>query len=173
MMNQKFTKHIKDITGIVLFENVGVKDTDAVVLESWKDAGSYIEDLGWENMKNRYFNILGSQLSNSSEPAYVEILEHLHRAEHHLSEHVRTSLPSDSYSYFEPFRRSIVSDFKGILIEAVAREHTQCRFFTGSLLPIYRAGHVPCGWSGTPIVDGVQIMGQENGALPFGRFIIY
>lgn len=61
-------------------------------------------------------------------------------------------------------------DMLGILLEREFEDVTPPTFYIPVLLPIYQAGHLPCGWTG-PKLDTDWSSGSAQ--LPAGQVLIY
>jgi len=68
------------------------------------------------------------------------------------------------------FRHSLSWDVLGILLEREFEDVIPPFFYLPRLLPIYRAGHFPCGWTG-PELDTYWSASREP--IPKGEILIY
>jgi hypothetical protein len=67
-------------------------------------------------------------------------------------------------------KASVSWDILGVLLEREFDDVTTPAFYIPVLLPIYQAGHLPCGWTG-PKLDTYWSSGSA--ALPTGEILIY
>jgi hypothetical protein len=70
----------------------------------------------------------------------------------------------------DDFKSSVSWDLLGTLLECEFGDVTPGCFYLSRLLPIYRAGHFPCGWTG-PKLDTDWAVGDKP--LPDGEILIY
>lgn len=67
-------------------------------------------------------------------------------------------------------QNSMSWDMLGILLEREFEDVTPPSFYIPSLLPIYRAGHLPCGWTGSAL-DTCWSSGSAP--LPVGEIMVF
>ena len=70
----------------------------------------------------------------------------------------------------EDFRNSVSWDLLGILLEREFEDVVAPLFSLPVLYPIYRAGHFPCGWTGTKLDT---YWSASRDPMPSGEILIY
>lgn len=62
-------------------------------------------------------------------------------------------------------------DFNEIAAEIEFSSYESIPFFSKLLLPIYLAGHLPCGWRGKPMAQ--KWNGNSLADMPEGKIIVF
>ena len=144
-----------------------------------RELGRCLEDVDWQDftlmMKNSLVSNLGEAAYAKGESAGFDealnatavAIEKLFRAKIYVRIAAAAPLVSN-----DTLDRTVGKEIMCMLIEAQCARllEGQCRFFMQLLLPVYTAGHFPCGWRGEQIVEGWQ--GKNLRDLPTGHLMV-
>lgn len=169
-MNARTQQMLQRLESFQWFANVGqsAKD-DYIPVRTWSQAVESCAADVWSSVqlqvKNRIARDVRQKCYERSEE-WNRIAAELRRG---IAVIVTHSIePVAKQFRLKPDFQSAVSwDMLGICIETEFSDVVRPLFFVPRLLPIYEAGHFPCGWDGSKLNEGWE------GELPNLRLIVY
>ena len=159
------------------FSNCGVRlEGDYVFVRSLEEAQSHYADkagVRWENFKNSVFNRHRRAVWDATQSCRQEQQEKAKEATEAIQQFFRlnnlklfSALSEDS-----ELKRMLQLDFGWIASEVAFASYDTVRFFSNLLLPVYLAGHLPCGWRGKAIKWNWD--GSSLADLPEGKLVVF
>jgi hypothetical protein len=179
-MNNEAAQFLEKLGALSWFANCGKPlKGDYVQVESLKQAHKYYADprgMGWENSKLAVMNQQGlliwdvtHHIREELQKAARETMKAVADFFDQNRQRIFSRLPEDKY-----VTRMVRMDI-GWIVGEVEDQHLPVMrdllFFSTRLLPIYLAGHLPCGWSGKRIPRGWA--GTSLADLPEGKIIVF
>jgi hypothetical protein len=179
-MNEAVSKVLAQLSSFPWFAKCGQPiEGDYLCVQSLKEAHKHYADprgMGWENSKLSVFNRQASLVWDATHAIRAEQQANARATslavEHFLAEYrarIFATIPEDKY-----LSRMVRLDVGWIASEAEDRmmpDMVGLQFFSTILLPVYLAGHMPCGWSGKRIPSGWDGCSLED--LPAGQLIVF
>lgn len=179
-MNEAVSKVLTQLSNLPWFAKCGQPiEGDYVCVQSLKEAHKHYADprgMGWENSKLSVSNRQASLVWDVTHAIRAEQQANARTTgeavERFLAENrdrIFATIPEDKY-----LSRMVRLDVGWIASEAedcTVPDLAGLQFFSSILLPVYFAGHMPCGWSGKRIPHGWAGRSLED--LPAGRLIVF
>jgi hypothetical protein len=179
-MNEAVYQLLTQLSDLPWFAKCGQPiEGDYECVQSLKEAHRHYADprgMGWENSKlsiaNRQFSLLWDATHASRKEQQASARASADAVGRFIEEQrgrIFLTMPEDKY-----LSRMVRLDVGWIASEVEDRtmpDLVNLQFFSTLLLPVYLAGHMPCGWSGKRIPRGWD--GSSLDDLPDGRLIVF
>lgn len=173
-----------EIERIQWFWNVGGRTTlSGTQARSWREAVEFCRRPKWENFTLTIMNRLRELAAENygrvhPEPDWEEYWNDLERYSESADQFIEAVCQEGVYpALLDKAGRDIVTRYVRthlvqILFEAFLQDRqVQPLFFIASLLPVYAAGHFPCGWKGGHLPASWR--GNSAADLPQGEVRIW
>ncbi len=127
----------------------------------------------WENFKNSVFNRHRRAVWDATQSCRQEQQEKAKEAAEAVQQFFRLNHHKLFLALAEDaeLKRMIQLDLGWIASEVAFASYDTVRFFSNVLLPVYLAGHLPCGWRGKAIKWNWN--GNSLDDLPEGKLVVF
>ena len=135
-----------------------------------------LTDTHWENVILEWNNILTRYLSGRFQSEYHQWNKIAREGREYFENEILPNIPLDIFSNKdkEKIILNIRSTIMSILFENAYRECKRESFFIHVILPIYKMGHLPCGWEGKlPSYAYKVYVYEETKEFLDGTLIVY
>lgn len=149
-MHPRTIATLKELEAVEWFRNVGVKDTQAVlVLSSWDEAMTYCNSREWESLTLAAANQLRRLILEASRDRYVIWNQISGEVRAHIGPFVADKCRSvvERHNLPKSFIDAVNWDIGHLCLEAEYADLVPPAFFSGNAY-WYVSGHFPCGWEG-------------------------
>jgi hypothetical protein len=164
---------LSEIKEIALLSNLGCPSSlPHRSAGSWEEALELCHSEPWEALQLMTNNRSAGRVNEENWGRFQYWNETCEELYPHLSEIADTTLArvASSRTVTKHVGNSLKWDLLGILLEREFEDVVPPLFCKPILLPIYQAGHFPCGWTG-PTLDTDWSASREP--LPSGQVLIY
>lgn len=175
--NKKINDLFDNLRSISWFSQCGKSANQWETARSWPTACKLLADARWQNFTleliNRYREILWSKIPiseiRSFEDAWNDRADVVdNQIDAFCVEELWSRLPFEDA---KSFNLTVRKELRCMAMEADNSEILPPVFFQPLLLPVYKAGHLPCGWSGVAMPQNWR--GNSLADLPSGRLIVF
>ncbi|HXE42593.1 MAG TPA: hypothetical protein VN516_06175 [Candidatus Baltobacteraceae bacterium] len=148
------------------FSKVGQPiDGDYIQVKNWKQAVELCVDDVWSSVQLQAKNEMAQQITLKNYERSIEwnaIAAELRPQIVALAESV-----ANKFNLNKNFKNSFSWDLIMLCRETEFSDLMEPYFFVPRLLPIYMAGHFPCGWTGPYVDEGLE------GDLPHHKLVVF
>jgi hypothetical protein len=172
-MRAQTTRLISELGELDLFRRLGSQSSlPHKSVPSWEKALESCNSRKWSALQLMIQNRIAGRVNELNWDRYQEwnpVATELRREAHRIRD-VAVNHLSSARRITKDFEGSLSWDIIHILLEQEFEDVVAPLFYIPVLLPIYQAGHFPCGWTG-PTLDTYWSSSREP--IPPGEVLIY